>query len=67
MKKKSLLVAGLACVCLLIACIFLFVPIKREEKVTMPAMIFSDAKSEIEQTNLTVEAPYAPRASRPYI
>ena len=58
MKKKSLLVAGLACVCLLIACIFLFVPIKREEKVTMPAMIFSDTKSEIEQTNLTVEGTW---------
>lgn len=57
MKSKKLIV-GAVCVCLIIAIICLFIPIKAKESITLPAMIICDGNSQVESTNLTIDGTW---------
>lgn len=65
MKKKSTIMIGLVCVGLLIVGVCLFVPIKANENITVPAMIICDGKLETENTNLSIAGTWTRSIATP--
>ena len=57
MKSKKLII-GVVCVCLIITIIYLFIPIKTKESITLPAIIICDGNLQIENTNLTIDGTW---------
>ena len=55
MKKKSIVGISVICASLFVVCVCVFVPVKKSEDITVPAIIFSDDKLETDITNLSIE------------
>lgn len=55
MKSKKLIIGIAVCVCLLIAALCLFIPIRTKESVTLPAVVIRKGDSQAEHTTLTID------------
>lgn len=55
MKSKKRIIGIAICVCLLIAALYLFIPIRASESVTLPAVAIRNGDSQAEHTTLTID------------
>ena len=63
MKSKKFIIGIAVCVCLLIAALCLFMPIKKNESVTLPAVVIHDGNSE--HTTLTIDGTWTHTLAAP--
>lgn len=63
MKSKKRIIGIAVCVCLLIAALCLFVPIRTKERVTLPAVVIHDGNSE--HTTLTIDGTWTHTLAAP--
>lgn len=63
MKSKKRIIGIAVCVCLLIAALCLFMPIRANESVTLPAVVFRNGDSE--HTTLTIDGTWTHTLAAP--
>ena len=65
MKSKKLIIGIAVCVCLLIAALCLFIPIKTNASVTLPAVVIRNGNSQAEHTTLTIDGRWTHTLAAP--
>lgn len=65
MKSKKRIIGIAVCVCLLIAALCLFVPIRTKERVTLPAVVIRSGDSQAEHTTLTIDGTWTHTLAAP--
>ncbi len=65
MKSKKFIIGIAVCVCLLIAVLCLFIPIRTNESVTLPAVVIRDGNSQVEYTTLTIDGTWTHTLAAP--
>ena len=58
MKSKKFIIGTAVCICSIILILCLFMPIKTNESITIPAVVISDGKLQVENTNLTIDGSW---------
>lgn len=58
MKSKKFIIGTTVCICLVISILCLFMPIKTNESITIPAVVISDGNLHIENTKLTIDGTW---------
>lgn len=59
MKPKKWIIAGTVCVCLIIAMLWIFLPVQTNESITIPAVIICDGNVQAENTNLVIDGTWS--------
>ena len=65
MKSKKRVIGIAVCVCLLVAALCLFMPIRTKERVTLPAVVIRSGDSQAEHTTLTIAGTWTHTLAAP--
>lgn len=65
MKSKKFIIGTAVCICLIILILCLFMPIKTNESITIPAVVISDGNLQVENTNLTIDGTWTRSLATP--
>lgn len=65
MKSKKFIIGIAVCVCLLIAVLCLFIPIKTNASMTLPAVVIRNGNSQAEHTTLTIDGTWTHTLAAP--